>query len=120
MTYFFLVPLFALWLLAAAGALLMLRFTPSLRHLYPLAFSVALWSSLGFIVGNAALMLLIVFGGQFFQVRGDGALKDVMGVVWGGLILAGPVLASAIGWLAGLGAGLLLSYRKSRRRILAK
>jgi hypothetical protein len=93
MPYFFILPLFALWLLLGVASSVGLRFT-RWRRWAPYAWAITLGSLLGFVAGNAVLLL----------ATGLAAL-----------VFVGPFAASALGALGGAGAGALLLYALRRK-----
>ena len=114
MVYFVLLPIFIMWLLLATAMVLLARLKPSLQHMYPIALGIAVWSSIGFIAANLVLILLIWIGGQFVASDNVGSIHQILQLVFGLMVLVGPIAASAIGWAGGLVLGCIFSYKKSR------
>lgn len=114
MAYFSLLPIFMIWMLLATATVLITRSKPSLRHIFPIALSIAVWSSVGFIGTNLAFVLVIWLGSLLLEGSNEGSLHQFLQLVFGLLILGGPIVSSAIGWAGGFVLGLALNYKKSR------
>ena len=113
MIYFILLPLFALWLVLAAGATALTRFVPQLKELFPYVWRISLWATLGCIVANATLIWLV---GSLKLLpsleHADPAYAAAMGVA----LLASPLVAAGAGWLIGAVLGAFLGFMHGRRR----
>src|SRR5512145_2605335 len=86
---------------------------PSLRPLFPFAWRILLWSTVGIVVANGAVLLLFLVpalapAGSPGDARG--ASKTGLGI---GLLL-GPFVATALGFMAGSTFGVFLALRSLR------
>ncbi len=116
MMYFVVAVLFVLWLVVAAGAVAATRFIAPLRPLFPFVWRMCLWATIGFLVADAALVGLMVVTSGFDPTFVRGTIGDeILRFVVQLAILVGPLVASAIGWLAGLLLGILLAFLRQRR-----
>ena len=111
MPYFFIFPLFALWLLLGIASSIALRFT-RLQHLAPYAWAITLGSLLGCMAGNAVLLLLT---GLAVHAPVPEVAREARGIGVAAAIFLGPFAASALGALTGAGAGPLLLYVLRRK-----
>ncbi len=117
MTYFLVLPLLVMWLLAAAGATAATRMIPQLNHLFPWAWRISLWATLGCIVGNAILLLLLSNAHHLGLPSDMGSFADELFKLGMGLtVLLGPIFVSAVGWIAGAIIGALLAFSRTRRQ----
>lgn|SRR5512146_2410010 len=97
--YLFLLPPWAVAVLAMAAATMATRVAPRLRPAYPYAWRILLWSNIGFVAAN---VLVQVF-------------YPVLAAVQVGLDFA--LVAAPIGCvLAGIVAGIWLAHRATRER----
>jgi hypothetical protein len=116
MLYFLVVPLFILWLLLAGAMLAASRFVPQLRLLYPWVVRICLWSTLGVIVANGAMVWLLTMLDHAGQPFLPGSFADELFRLAVGLaVVAGPLLASACGSSAGALLGAVLAFLKTGR-----
>lgn len=111
MTYFFILPAFVVWLIIGVAFLVFVRTRP----LYPYAWRVVLWSSVGFVITNV-LLLIVVAGAMALMGPAPAEAERTMGrdalqLIVGLGAFVGPVFASLLGWVAGAGAGVLLARR---------
>ncbi len=117
MTYFLVLPLFVMWLLAAVGASAASRIIPQLNHLFPWVWRISLWATLGCAVGNAILLLLLSNADRLGQPFDTGSYADELYKLGVDLaVLIGPMFVSALGWIAGALIGALLAFSRTRRK----
>ena len=116
MTYFLVLPFFVLWLVFATGATVATRLVPQLQPLFPYAWRISLWASVGCVLVNAILMWLWTTMPHAVAAPATGTLeKDASQLALLLVVFAGPVLGSVTGWLAGALLGIALAYRRGRR-----
>ena len=98
---------------AGVVATLATAFYSPMRGLLAFAWRMWLWGSVGFVIGNAILLaILFPFFSGIGIARGAPPHPDVLGFVFLGLALFGPVLFSS----AGVILGCLYGWRLARRR----
>ncbi len=117
MPYFFILPAFAILLLALVAAAIGVRFLPRLKH----TSGYIVGGTAGTLVGFVVVNLLVWFVGLLpvwidHQVRLPDWLRQASGVFIAGTLLIGPFIGSALGVAFGFAAGLLLVYVHRRRR----
>ncbi|MES2018195.1 MAG: hypothetical protein V4484_17040 [Pseudomonadota bacterium] len=119
MAYVFILLAFVLWLLFAAAAMLTTRLTPRLATVYPYAWRVSLWGTVGFLVANAMLLGLLALGFMAMDTRhpAPSLTQDAAKIAWALAALGGPFIASALGWMAGCPFGVLLAFLRARRSL---
>ena len=115
MAYFFILPAFIVWLIIGMVSLAALRTRP----IYPYAWRILLWSSVGFVIANV-LFMIAVAGAAVLVGPGPAeaertAGRDALQLFFGLSAVVGPILASLAGWAVGTGAGILLA-RRSRHQ----
>jgi hypothetical protein len=117
MAYFLIVPAFILWLLIAAATIYATRTIPRLAAGYPYAMRISVWATVGFIIANSVLIGLLGFGFVALDslVPSPSTTRDVLQVAWALTAIGGPIVASALGWIAGCILGAVLAFRRSRR-----
>ncbi len=111
MLYFFILAAWCFAVLLMAGATVATRVVEGLRPVYPIAWRVLLWSSAGFVAGNA-----LVFG-TYFAIARIAALfpqqePQPPNVVLAAVLLAAPVVGSFAGFCAGVVLGAWLGLRR--------
>lgn len=116
MPYFLILPLFVLGVLlqsAVLGATMLFdRFAP----LRPYAWRVLVWSSAGFLAANALLLIpccVVMMFGDRLGLHDDNPIHQTIGIVAGLGILIGPLLASPLGF----GAGVVIAIRRGHRAL---
>jgi hypothetical protein len=98
---------------AGAAATLATAFYSPLRELRAFAWRMWLWGSVGFVIGNAVLLVILFpFLSGIGIAGGAPPHTDVLGFALLGLALFGPVLFSS----AGVILGCLYGWRLARRR----
>lgn len=121
MAYFLVLPAFALWLIVAALAVAIVKTVPRLASIYPYAWRVSVWATVGFVIANVALAVAVAVG--FVAVdrysAEPSAMRDAAQATLGVTAIVGPFIASALGWLAGAVFGLILAHRSLRHAVLA-
>lgn len=119
MLYFIILPAFALWLVLAAVAVCITKSVPRVAFAFPFVWRISLWATLGFVIANAVLILFLAGGFSAVGTQpsagteGGGALH----ILWGVAAIAGPIIASAAGWLVGAAVGAALSLRHRQRSV---
>lgn len=109
MVYFFPGPLFLLWLVCAAFAVSLTATVPALKPYFPVAWRVAVWTTVGGLVANIvsnALAIWVIPMAQNSSVPADVYSMDRASPS------VGQFLASAVCWLGGAAIGIALSRRK--------
>ena len=113
MAYFFIVPLWMAAVIVMGVITLSARFVPSIHRLYPFAWRVLLWSSVGFLLSNAiAVGLLFVPG--LFAIE----LSESRAAAYGfaAVVVLAPIMASIVGFLSGGVIGVWLAVRAMQSR----
>lgn len=115
MPYHFIVTIVSAVVVLLGGFAIACRAAPSLRPLFPFAWRILLWSTVGVVVANAAVLLLFLVpafapAGAPEGSGAQGALKIGLAV---GLLL-GPFIATALGFMAGSIFGVFLALRSAR------
>ena len=116
MLYFVILPAFAFWLVVATLAVCIAKSVPRVAFAFPFVWRICLWATLGFVVANALLILLLAGGflalGRQPSVPTQGG--DAARILLGVGTVVGPLVASVGGWLFGavVGAALSLSHRQ--------
>jgi len=108
MPYFIIIPAFAAWLVLSVITVLVCRFWAPAKVLFPYVWRICLWSDLGFLVANAIFWGLILMGLHFLREIQSGA-HEAVSLITAGTLFIGPFIASALGWLAGFLAGIILA-----------
>ncbi len=115
MPYFFILPVLAAVVVLLGGFAIACRVAPSLRPLYPVAWRILLWSTIGAVVANGAVLLLyfvpVLAPDETAADRGAGG---VLKILLAAGLLVGPIVASALGLLAGATVGVFLGLRSLR------
>lgn len=115
MPYFFILPAFGIAVLLLGGFTIACKVAPSLNPLFPFAWRILLWSTVGFGVANGAVLLLFLV--PAFAPEGVPGNRGARGVLKIGLaagLLVGPFIASALGFMAGSTFGAFLALRSLR------
>ena len=116
MLYFFILPLFVLALVFMTCATLAARFFEPLNGLYPFAWRILLWSSIGFLLANSLMIgLFFIPGAAGWQ----GANQPIDPVKYSflALLFLGPVVASLVGFFGGSLLGLWLAVKAKRKNV---
>lgn len=116
MAYFIILPVWVLVLLGMAALTVATRMVPRWSPIFPYAWRVLLWSSVGFLVANALLWLgeaAIVGAGRPADAEqsGPAALQAALGLA----LILGPVIASMAGFGTGTGVALFLARRRAAK-----
>lgn len=117
MLYFIILPAFALWLVLATLAVGVTKSVPRIAFAFPFVWRISLWATIGFVVANAVLVVLLT-GGFFAIDRQPSAATeggDTMRILWGVGAVVGPIIVSTAGWLLGAVMGAALSLRHRQR-----
>lgn len=107
MGYLVVLPFFLLWLLVAGGAVLAGRTMPALAGAYYYIWRIALWATLGTMAALAAMFTVM-------HTVAAPAGDTVLGAVWQLMMVAGPLIAAALGWCVGALVGIGLSLLHER------
>lgn len=117
MLYFVILPAFAFWLVLATLAVAITKFVPRVAFAFPFVWRICVWATLGFVVANALLVLLLAGGfmaiDRHESAPGEGG--DVLRILWSLGAVVGPLVASAAGWLSGAVIGAALWLRNRQR-----
>ena len=117
MAYFVIVPAFVLWLLVAAAALVAAKFVPRLAAMYAYVLRILIWGTVGFVAANALLICFLALGLVALErtESSQSTTHDVLQMAWGLTAIGGPIVASALGWMAGCILGGVLALLRGRR-----
>ena len=115
MPYFFIIPPFGIAVLLLAGFTVACRVAPSLTPLFPFAWRILLWSTVGFAVANGAVLLLfLVPAFTPAAAPADPGAREALRIGVAAGLLLGPFIASALGFMAGSTLGVFLALRSLR------
>lgn len=115
MAYFFILPAFGVAVLLLGGFAIACRVAPSLNPLFPFAWRILLWSTVGFAVANGAVLLLfLVPAFAPAAAPGDPGAREALKIGLAAGLLVGPFIASALGFMAGSTFGVFLALRSLR------
>ena len=121
MPYFFILPAFGIAVLFLGGFAVACRVAPSLAPLFPFAWRILLWSTVGFVVANGAVLLLCLVPAFVPEgAPGDPGAREVLKIGLAAGLLVGPFVASALGFMAGSTFGVFLALRSLRGKGAAK
>jgi hypothetical protein len=106
---------FALSAIATASSFLFASF----RRLRPYAWRVWLWGSVGFLVTNAVLLVILAYSLMHVGIAGNSDSRtEVLGMVLGAAVVFGPSAASALGIIMGALIGCYFGKRKIAGRAI--
>lgn len=94
--YLLIVPAFFLYAIGIVAALVVRTDSPDLRPVRPYLASVLLWSTMGFLVGNALLVSLWFVPGVLPDAEGGGGDGRLIA-----LLVFGPLAVSVLGLIGG-------------------
>ena len=115
MPYFILIPVFLGWLLICGIATTASKWMASLRPWRSYVVQVCVWSTVGILIANSVLVLLLAQGIQALDALRDGTtIRSGLQVAWGLGALLGPFAVSALGWMGGVCFGLYLAHQRRR------
>ena len=119
MAYFLILPAFALWLVVAAIGLAIIRTSDRFSRLRPYAWRVVLWSTVGFVVANLALVVIVAGAASLLGPAPSErtVARDALQLVVGVGAIVGPIPVSLVGWLAGGARGAILARRTQRKLV---
>ncbi len=115
MPYFFVLPVVGAVVLLLGAFTLACRATPSLRPLFPFAWRILLWSTAGVVAANAAVFLLYLvpaFAPE--ELAADQGARGLLRIFLAAGLLVGPLVATALGFMAGSTLGAVLALRALR------
>ena len=116
--YFIIIPVFVVALFLMGCVVVACRFVDAIKPLYPFAWRVLLWSSLGFVLANSVMLgLLILPGTSGFQ--GFEQAGNLAKIGYASVLLLGPAIASFIGFFGGTVMGIRLAYLSATSKPLA-
>jgi hypothetical protein len=100
--------------LATAGILIVCSFVfPSLLPIRPYVWRIALWGTIGALVGSALFLAAIAYSLVRFGVAGGPASRpDFLGMILVAVVLYGPLVAPTLGTVLGALVGYYLARRK--------
>lgn len=107
MIYLYIIPLWLAVLGVMAVLAVVARWVPSLAFAYPWVWRMAWWSAVGLVLGNALLWLLLAVAAL---VSGHGASAATGEYAW--VMLVGPLVVSAVGFVMGLVHGAREVWRR--------
>ncbi len=115
MPYFFVLPVVGVVVLLLGGFALACRVTPSLRPLFPFAWRILAWSTVGVVTANGAVFLLyLVPAFSPEELAADQGARGLLKIVLAAGLLVGPLVATALGFMAGSTLGVFLALRALR------
>jgi len=113
--YFFILPAFGVTVVLLGGFTIACKAAPSLHPLFPFAWRILLWSTVGFAAANGAVLLLFLVPAFAPEgVAGDPGARGVLKIGLAAGLLVGPFIASALGFMAGSTFGAFLALRSLR------
>ncbi|WP_084444335.1 hypothetical protein [Hymenobacter roseosalivarius] len=121
MPYFFILPIFVLWLVGLLMAAVAVRFSASFRPWSIYLVAVAIGSIPGFLLGNIALFVGALGVAKLLALLSlPRILQPLQMLTTAATIFIGPFVASAIGSLVGslLGIITVWQFRRRRQRLL--
>src|SRR4051812_24535533 len=88
-----------------------------LAQFYPYVWSIARWAMLGVLAANTSPIGLFGLEGIYIDPPQAGASPayEFARITWALVMEGGPLLMTALGWLAGCGFGVLLAFLQMRR-----
>jgi len=115
MAYFLFLSAFGVAVLLLGGFAIACRVAPSLNPLFPFAWRILLWSTVGFAVANGAVLLLfLVPAFAPAAAPGEPGAREALKIGLAAGLLVGPFIASALGFMAGSTFGVFLALRSLR------
>ncbi len=117
MPYFFVLPALGGVVLLLGGFAVACRAAPTLRPLFPFAWRILLWSTVGVLVANGAVFLLYlvpVFAPE--EIAADHGARGLLKVFLAAGLLVGPLVASALGFMVGSTFGVYQALRALREK----
>ncbi len=115
MPYFFVLPVVGVVVLLLGGFALACRLLPSLRPLFPFAWRILLWATVGVVAANGAVFALYLV--PAFAPEGlaaDQGTRGFLKMILAAGLLVGPLVATALGFMAGSTLGVFLALRALR------
>ena len=117
MPYFFILPIFVLWLVGLIVGAVAVRYSASLRPLSAYLFAVAIGSIPGFLLGNIVLFIGALGVAKLLALISlPRILQPLQTLTATATIFIGPFVASAIGGLIGSLLGIIAVWLFRRRR----
>ena len=117
MAYFLILPAFVVWLIVAGVSTVIAKKFSRFPVAYPFVWRISVWATLGFVVANVLLIVLLALG--FIALEDASAdhssSRDTFQIVWGLTAIGGPVIVSVLGWLLGAVAGVVLALIHYKR-----
>lgn len=120
MPYFIVLPVVGALVLLLGGFAVACRLAPSLRPLFPFAWRILLWSTVGVVAANGAVLLLYLvpsFAPE--ELAADRGARGLLKIFLAAGLLVGPLVASALGFMAGSTFGAFLALRSLRSPLSA-
>lgn len=115
MPYFLVLPVVGAVVLLLGGFAVACRLTPSLRPLFPFAWRILLWSTAGVVAANGAVFLLYLVPAFLpEELAADQGVGGMLKIFIAAGLLVGPLVASALGFMAGSTLGAFLALRSLR------
>lgn len=121
MPYFFILPVWLAAFVVMAGVTLTTRLVRRFAPVYPFAWRVLLWSSIGTWAANALAFACWFVAAQVFEAAQPPPIASPAGqvartVAVVGVLFVGPFVVSAAGFAGGTALGASLAFRARRRR----
>ncbi len=117
MPYFFLLPVAGAIVVLLGGFAAVCRIAPPLRPLFPFAWRILLWSTVGIAAANGAVLLLYLLPGLAPEgLAADPRARGLLQISLAAGLLVGPIVATALGFMAGSTLGVFLALRSLRER----
>ncbi len=115
MPYFFVLPVVGAVVLLLGGFALACRLAPPLRPLFPFAWRILLWSTVGVVAANGAVFLLyLVPAIAPEELATDQGARGLLKMLLAAGLVVGPLVATALGFMAGSTLGVFLALRALR------
>lgn len=115
MPYFFILPLFVLYLIGMVVAVGLTFVYQPLRWLRRHLAGVLLWTSVGFVLSTVAYALGLIAAVRAFEMAFGSRPSVVGGMLMGAILFVGPFVAAGLGLVGG--AAFALRHQWSGRRM---
>jgi uncharacterized membrane protein YjfL (UPF0719 family) len=115
MPYFFILPLFVLYLIGMVVAVGLTFVSQPFRWLRPYLAGVLLWSSVGFVLSTIAYAVGLIAALRALETSVGSRPSVVGGILMGAILFVGPFVAAGLGLVGG--AAFALRHQWSGRRM---
>ncbi len=117
MTYFLVLPVVGVLVLLLGGFTVACRVAPSLRPLFPFAGRILVWATAGVVAAHGAVLLLYLvpaFAPE--ELASDQGARGLLKIFLAAGLLVAPLVASALGFMAGSTFGVFMALRSLREQ----